>query len=198
MTGQGDHLHLSDIPSFNSLELPRPPFLPFNPLDLGAAFPHCHGGGITSRCRRKTVADGSVRNASNRVFRAVQIFLCFIMISTGRVFFRSASDYQCDEQDFFDLANDSIVASSASLQPLEAKLQRSPETPQFIGCLNDRNCSRGSQFAFGDRFSLDPLRRGQPDQPAKSTPFLISECVQRRTGVASLSLITSISSTISL
>lgn len=48
----------------------------------------------------------------------------------------SASDYQCDEQDLFDLANDSMVASSASLQPLEAKLQRSPETPRVIGCLD--------------------------------------------------------------
>ena len=48
----------------------------------------------------------------------------------------SASDYQCDEQDFFDLSNETMVASSALLQPPEAKLQRSPETPQVIGCLD--------------------------------------------------------------
>ena len=90
---------------------------------------------VSARCQPETAAAArSVRNANNRVFRAVQIFLCCIRVSTVRVFSMGASDYQCDEPDVLDLANDLIVANSASLQPLEAKLRRSPETPRVIKC----------------------------------------------------------------
>ena len=48
----------------------------------------------------------------------------------------SDSDYQYDELDFFDLANDSIVANSVSPQSLVVIPQCLPKTPRVIGCFD--------------------------------------------------------------
>ena len=52
------------------------------------------------------------------------------------VFSMSDSDYQYDEPDFFDFANDSIVANSVSPQSLVVISQRLPKTPRIIGCFD--------------------------------------------------------------
>ena len=64
--------------------------------------------------------------------QAVWIFLCCISVSTIAVFLMSDSDYQYNEPDFFNLANDSIVANSVSPQSLVAIPQRLPKTPRVI------------------------------------------------------------------
>lgn len=134
MTGQGDHLQFERHPLVLFIGINSIAVLAVRYLRPDAAFSRLQDSG-SARCQPETAAAArSVRNASNRVFRAVQIFLCFIRVSTARVFSMSTSDYQCDEPDFFDLANDLIVANSASLQQLEAKLQRSSKTPRVVKC----------------------------------------------------------------
>ena len=169
MTGQCDRLRFERRPLVQFIGINSIAALAVRILRPGAVFSRLQDSG-SARCQPETAAAArSVRNASNRVFRAVQIFLCCIRVSTARAFSMGVSGYQCDEPDVFDLANDSIAANSASLQPLEAKLRRSPETPGISGCFDTfRNVVRdfrlpsvidSSRILLGTIIQINPPSR---------------------------------------